>query len=59
MTRYASFAVLAALALSLAACGGNGGGAATEETPVTPTPEEVMGVTTPSSVSVVTAKNAG
>jgi hypothetical protein len=55
-----SAAVLASLALSLSACGGgsgtpvsspssNGGGSSAQS---------VEGVTTPSSVSVVTAKNA-
>lgn len=51
------------LSVALTACGGGGGSATAEapapsaETPA-PAPAAVSGVSTPSSVSVVTAKNA-
>jgi len=55
-------AVLVSLTLSLAACGGGTGtptaGQTPSGTPPGPTAQSIDGVTTPSSVSVVTAKNA-
>lgn len=57
-------AVLVSLTLSLAACGGGSGtgtpvaGPTPSGTPPGPSTLSVDGVTTPSSVSVVTAKNA-
>ena len=56
-------AALVSLTLSLAACGGgSGSGDAPAPTPAgtppAPSTQSVDGVTTPSSVSVVTAKNA-
>lgn len=60
MTRLPRFAALAAVLLSLAACGGKpesavaapGAGASS------PGASQVTGISTPSGVSVVTAKNA-
>jgi hypothetical protein len=48
---------LATIALLLTACGGGSSG--TPSSPVTPPPASVQGVAIPSSVSVVTATNAG
>jgi hypothetical protein len=52
----AAFAAMV-LSLMLSACGGDGS-SADAVTPPSPSPQAVDGVTTPSSVSVVTAKNA-
>jgi hypothetical protein len=62
MDRLLRCAAFAAVLSSLAACGG--GGSTTTETPPPAagdgngTPQTVTGIQTPSSVSVVTAKNA-
>jgi hypothetical protein len=61
MVRLIGGAALAAvLSLTLTACGGGGGGAAADApAPSGGTPgTAIQGVSTPSSVSVVTAKNA-
>jgi len=61
MDRLIGGAALAAVALSLALAGcGGGGGAAADAPPSTggTTGASIQGVSTPSSVSVVTAKNA-
>lgn len=50
---------LATIALLLTACGGGSSGSGTPSSPVTPPPASVQGVAIPSSVSVVTATNAG
>jgi hypothetical protein len=54
-------AFLVSLTLSLAACGGGSGASGTvpvASPPPAPSAQSVDGVTTPASVSVVTAKNA-
>jgi hypothetical protein len=59
--RAAATAALVSLTLSLAACGGGSGSTGTGSvaaTPPGPSTQAVDGVTTPNSVSVVTAKNA-
>ena len=58
--RAAATAALVSLTLSLAACGGGSpsGTVTPAETPPGPSVQAVDGVTTPNSVSVVTAKNA-
>ncbi|MFL6664209.1 MAG: hypothetical protein ACJ8G7_18715 [Rhizobacter sp.] len=59
MDRLTGSAALAAvlLTLALAGCGGGGGGA--DAAPSAGAPDaSIQGVTTPTSVSVVTAKNA-
>jgi hypothetical protein len=61
MDRLIGGAAFAAVALSLAltGCGGGGGAAADTPAPAGGTPgTTIQGVSTPSSVSVVTAKNA-
>ncbi|MBI5716162.1 MAG: hypothetical protein HZC37_00550 [Burkholderiales bacterium] len=61
MTRNAKLIALAALTSLIAACGGHGGESAEAPAPApapSPSPAEVAGISTPSSVSVVTAKNA-
>jgi hypothetical protein len=59
--RAAVTAALVSLTLSLAACGGGSASAGTTPpaaTPPGPAAQAVDGITTPNSVSVVTAKNA-
>lgn len=56
-------AVLVSLTLSLAACGGGSSGGTSEtgavaDSPAGPAAQSIDGITTPASVSVVTAKNA-
>jgi hypothetical protein len=58
--RAAATAALVSLTLSLAACGGGSADSTVTPagTPPAPSVQAVDGVTTPNSVSVVTAKNA-
>lgn len=51
-------AVLVSLCLSLAACGGGSGSSEAAAAAPSPAAETIDGVTTPRTVSVVTAKNA-
>lgn len=58
MHRFANCAALAVLLSSLAACGGGSSSASTPAAGGSEQPQAVKGVSTPSSVSVVTPKNA-
>ena len=60
MPRFPLLAVLATLPFALAACGGRGDSsvAAPQGAASGPTAQRVTGISTPSGVSVVTAKNA-
>ena len=60
MTRLPQLAVLVLLPLALAACGGRGGdsAAAAPQGAASGATAQVTGISTPSGVSVVTAKNA-
>ena len=52
-------ACASALVGTLASCGGSGSSASAPPLTVIPPPEVVQGIATPSTVSVVTATNAG
>jgi len=61
LTEGAALAVLVSLTLSLSACGGGSSADPVASTPPPPPPpaaQTIDGVSTPSSVAVVTAKNA-
>lgn len=56
--RHAATLTVAATLLSLAACGGGSGSGQEPPPPPSGGASQVQGIATPSSVSVVTAKNA-